>query len=115
MSGLRMVRNANTASPRPFLLRSKQVMGEIILDKRFDLQASSDAIVAFYHAILTEAFNERIRQVGGRAAMLDAVVEIAQAHGFPAGRVTAERILQVVGQFEIGTAPHGGVAIWRKA
>ncbi len=30
-----------------------------------NLQASCDAIVGHYHAILTDAFNERIRQAGG--------------------------------------------------
>jgi len=29
------------------------------------------------------AFDARIEQIGGRAAMLDAVVKIVQAHGFP--------------------------------
>jgi UTP-glucose-1-phosphate uridylyltransferase len=94
-------------------------MGEISLDRRFDLQASCDAIVGHYHGILTEAFHEafheRQRQVGGEAVLLDAVVEIAQAHGFPANRVTAERILQIVGRFEVGMTPRGKLAVWQKS
>jgi hypothetical protein len=119
MPELRTFRNTLTA-PRlePFLLRRRgqvHMDADTTMDKRFDLRRSEDAIVAFYHAMLTDAFNERQRQVGGDAVMLDALLEIAQAKGFPGGRALAMRVLQVVGRFNVGSSPGGRVGVWRKS
>ncbi len=44
--------------------------------------------------------------------MLDALLQIAQAKGFPGGRALVLRILQVGGRFNVGMTPNGSVAVF---
>jgi len=76
---------------------------------------SVNTIARRYHAILSDAFDRRRAQVGGDAVILDSVVEIAHALGFPGGRTEAEHVLRTVGGFTTGVTLHGQIAVWRNS
>ena len=62
--------------------------------------------------LLLDAFTERQRQVGGRALILDAVVEIARARGYRGTVNEAASLLQAAG-CRVETGPSGRLTVWR--
>jgi len=68
-----------------------------------------------YQAILEAAYEQHLLELGGDAALLDAVVEIARERGYGGDVNQAVRILQAHGRFTIKATPAGRLAVWRNA
>ncbi len=64
-------------------------------------------------ATLIAAFDQRLHTVGGQAAMLDSVVEIAREAGYNGDVDEAVRLLQP--EFEVYPLLSGQWMIWRKS
>jgi hypothetical protein len=77
------------------------------------LQDAADHAAAL--PMLIAAFDQRLSQVGGHAAILNAVVEIATKAGYKGTVEDAARLLKASGEFESGTTETGLVAVWRKS
>ena len=60
-----------------------------------------------------DAFEERLREVGGRAVMLGATMEIAACHGYPGGHYLAEGLPQLEGRFVVQIGPSGQQVVRR--
>jgi len=82
-------------------------------EDRLDLQDAADAAPdACALALLEAAYDERLGQIGGRALMLEPVVQIATTHGFTGTVDEASRLLQASGwRVEIGH--DGQLVAWR--
>jgi hypothetical protein len=63
-------------------------------------------------ALLEATFNERIAQTGGRAVVVDGVVEIAAGRGYKGSVEEAARLLIAAG-YRVDTGPSGWPVAWR--
>lgn len=63
--------------------------------------------------LLETAYNKRLAQVGGRAVVLDAVIEIARGQGYTGSLDEAIGVLRVAG-YSVEAGPSGRPIAWRE-
>jgi hypothetical protein len=81
-----------------FLCAEIEMSGKIEAGDRPDLQhAGGNGLDAL--AVLEAAFDERLNQIGGRAVILDSMVEIAARHGYQGSVDEAASILRATGRY----------------
>lgn len=65
-------------------------------------------------ALLEAAYAERLAQIGGRATMLEPVVQIATEHGYTGSVAEAAGLLRAAG-YRVIAGHDGRLVVWRAA
>jgi hypothetical protein len=81
-----------------FLCAEIEMSGEFEAGNRPDPQHAGDESQAAL-AMLEAAFDERRHQIGGRAVILDSMVEIAARHGYQGTLEEAASVLRATGRY----------------
>ena len=74
---------------------------------------ATEAIAKDYRAVLIDAFERRLQQIGGAAVTLDSVVEIATEAGYKGMMDQVASILRREGGFIVEPGPSGRLIVRR--